>query len=120
MATSEPLVPKGLPKGSRQQVREGMQRAGIPLAPPGANGVSPTRLRPTPGGVPARSREAQALGIDLSQVTPDQFPFLADQADNQISEPTAPGTVTDALAASAQSEFAQAVMARLMSKRSGT
>ncbi len=33
MATSEPLVPTGLPYGEREQVRAQMQQAGVPLAP---------------------------------------------------------------------------------------
>lgn len=100
MATSEPLVPKGLPQGSRQQVRAGMQQAGIPLAPrQQARTPSISPQAPTPGGV-----------LDLL-TTPDDFPFLGGEDTGQA--PTAPQSVLSGLAASAQSDFARAVIARI-------
>ncbi len=49
MATSEPLVPTGLPYGERQQIEGAMQTAGLPssVPPPGASPSSPT---PSAGG----------------------------------------------------------------------
>ncbi len=110
-ATSEPLVPKGLPQGERQKVRENMVRAGVPLAPPQSGGTqsSATTLPSSGGG-------GGPLDL-LSGSDPSQFPFLADAPADQVSAEH-PQSVTQALAVSAQSDFARAVSARLA--RSGT
>lgn len=110
MATSEPLVPTGLPQGSRQEVREGMQRAGMPLAPPQLSGGSP-------GGFTS-STQAPATGstggpLDfMLEHGPEDFPFIADQQPDS-SEPAAPRSVIQALTESSQSEFGRAVAMRL-------
>lgn len=109
MATSEPLVPKGLPQGSRQEVRQGMVQAGIPLdvpkgGPRGAPGVAPV--------IPGSVGDGGVLNL-LSDNGPEAFPFIQETLPQQGSPADAPDSVVFALAASAQSEFAQAVSARL-------
>ncbi len=117
MATSEPLVPKGLPHGSRQQVREGMVQAGIPLAPPvgppGAPQVAPTRPSTLPGTV----GDSGVLGL-LSDNGPDAFPFISENVPQAGSPPSAPDSVVSALGASAQSDMARAV-STLLAQRLG-
>jgi len=111
MATSEPLVPKGLPQGSRQEVRQGMVQAGVPLDVPkggprtsGTSGTSPI--------IPGSAGDGGALNL-LSENGPEAFPFIQETLPQQGSPADAPDSVVSALAASAQSEFAQAVSARL-------
>lgn len=117
MATSEPLVPKGLPKGERQKTRSNMQRAGIPLAP--RRGQSPGGLRqasPGPATVPAGSDPVARV---LSENTPADFPFLAEPTGPEADTPppSDPQSPMSALAQSSQSTFGAAVMARLLARR---
>ena len=51
--TSEDLVPKGLPQGSRQQIRQQMQEANVPLSSEGGGGagLSPSSAAVTPTAV---------------------------------------------------------------------
>lgn len=113
MATSEPLVPKGLPKGERQRTRENMQRAGIPLAPRASG-----QRQPGPAVTPAAAHPATRI---LSENTPADFPFLSEPTEAptavETAAPSEPGSQIDALAASSQSTFGTAVMARLMARR---
>lgn len=103
MATSEDLMPKGLPQGERQNQRAGRQQAGLRLAssPGQAQGG-----RPSPGG--QQQGPGGALGLLLGN-TPEEFPFLGDEQPTQ--EAAAP--VSESLMVSGQSGFAQAVSARL-------
>lgn len=115
MASSEPLVPTGQPYGARKDTRAAMVSAGLPLAPT-PNGAS----SPQPGASGGSGRPAQAgpsgppgpLSMLLSR-SPQDFPFLAEQANQPVSSSQSPQSVSSALAASAQSSFAQAVSARL-------
>lgn len=113
MATSEPLVPKGLPQGSRQEVRQGMQQAGMPLAPP-----APQSSGGSPGGFTS-STQAPALGgtggpLDfMLEHGPEDFPFIAEQPQQDAPPPTQPRSVIQALTESSQSEFGRAVAMRL-------
>lgn len=112
MTSSESLVATGRPYGSRQQLVSDMRQAGLPLAPSDSQGVAAPqpagggRVAPQPGTPPMG-------GLALLEAnSPDAFPFLADPP------PTAEaagqtGSVMSALGASAQSSFAQAVVARL-------
>jgi len=111
MATSEPLVPKGLPQGSRQQVRQGMVQAGVPLDVPrgGTPRGAPGTLAPV---IPGSVGDGGVLNL-LSDNEPGAFPFIQERLPQQGSPPDAPDSVVSALAASAQSEFAAAVSARL-------
>lgn len=113
--TSEPLVPKGLPQGSRQRTRAAMQRANIPLSPTGDNrgGVSGAL---SPQGQPATT-DAPLAPVDLlAQTTPDDFPFIGQpQPDAQPADQ--PDSVIRGLAAGAQSTFGAAVLSRLQSRR---
>ena len=116
MATSEPLVPTNRPQGSRQETRAGMLQAGIPLAPPaepGQAGAAPPGV--PPGGPTPRS----AAALDLSQTSPDQFPFLGDNLEqpNVPAPVSEPNSVFGALALSAQSEFARAVLAQVANRQ---
>lgn len=120
MATSEPLVPNDLPYGSRQDVREGMQRAGIPTAPsslpsPAAPGGG---VRAFVTGTDAGVRPPRPDFDPLLEATPDQFPFLG-QPGEGASAPAPPdnAAVFTELAARAGSGFAQAVAARLAARR---
>ncbi len=66
--TSEDLVPKGLPQGSRQQIRKQMQEADVPLSSEGGGGaalspgaaVSPAAVAPA-----APVSRADLAGFDV-------------------------------------------------------
>lgn len=108
--TSESLVATGRPYGERQKLKAGMQQAGLPLAPSAQSGpslpapASSSRVAPQPGSAPMG-------GLSLLDRAPDDFPFLADPPPPAAAGDT--GSVMSALGASAQSTFAQAVIARL-------
>ncbi len=53
--TSEDLVPKGLPQGSRQQIRKQMQEADVPLSSEGGGGAA---LSPGAAAAPAAAAPA--------------------------------------------------------------
>lgn len=120
--SSEPLVPRNLPKGSRQQVRAGMQRAGIPLAPrqggqPSLGRSSSTQAPPPPVSASDGFNPVRLL----AEHGPGEFPFLT-QARQPATAPAqeaaaGPTSVMDALQHSANSKFATAVMMRLRSRR---
>lgn len=114
MTSSESLVPTGRPYGERQQIKADMQQAGLPLSPPAGGAPSrpgARRIAPTPG---APLAAGPAL---LDAATPDDFPFLADQPAAPELPADQPASVMGALGASAQSTFAQAVVARLIGRR---
>ncbi len=56
--TSEDLVPKGLPQGSRQQIRQQMQEANVPLSSEGGGGTTLP-----PGAAAAPSAVAPAAPV---------------------------------------------------------
>ena len=87
--TSEPLVPTGLPQGSRTSIDV------PPIGQPPNGQVQ---------GPPPSTGQAPSGPLDLlMDNTPDDFPFLGES-------PTAPAApFAQALEASAQSTFAQAV-----------
>lgn len=121
MATSQPLVPKGLPKGERQRTVENMQRAGIPLAPRTGQASAGLQASPGPAPVPAG---ADPVARVLAENTPADFPFLSQPEQAAASggatpPPAAPQSPMSALAASSQSQFGAAVMSRLLARRGG-
>lgn len=114
MTDRQPLVPDGQPYGARKATVAAMRQAGVPLAPkksksPGTGGGPPLSNAAGPGGV--RS------GVDLlADHAPSDFPFLAAGGDPQetAAQPsTEPDSPLQALAGSAQSSFAAAVLSRL-------
>lgn len=108
MATSEPLVPKGLPQGSRQAIRDARLQAGLPLDVP-QNGANP-QLSQGASSTPASPAPEGPLGLLLNN-SPDAFPFLGQ--DTPQGQPTPTTSPQESLALSAQSSFARAVSARL-------
>ena len=75
MATSEPLVPTGLPHGERQQVRAQMQEAGVPLAPPSGGSVTSLPVaRPAPPTSGSPSTADQVARFDALAGREPQFP----------------------------------------------
>lgn len=113
MAHDEPLIPKNLPQGERQKVREGMVRAGIPLGPP-ADGADTPRLAAQPRAATSSPAppDRGVLGL-LDGRSPADFPFLASPGPDRPAAADPGTSVVAALAASAQSDFARAVAARL-------
>jgi hypothetical protein len=117
--TSQDLVPTNQPYGNRQENVAAMQQGGVPTSttPP------PPPGQPSPGGggppalLPGGPSSPPMSGLDLLRGhTPADFPFIdSPQTTSQPAEE--PDSVTSALAASAQSSFARAVMARLQSRR---
>lgn len=114
MPTSEPLVPTGLPQGSRQEVRAGMQRAGLPLAPSQvSSGPEGGFTSSTPAGVPSPGGSAGAGPLDFLLTNgPEAFPFITDTPP-EVPPIEAPRSVLSALIDSSQSEFGRAVATRL-------
>lgn len=107
--TSESLVATGRPYGERQKLKAGMQQAGLPLAPVPTRPSLPT---PTSAGMAPQPGTGPIGGLALIDGhAPDDFPFLADAPPPAAAGAT--GSVMSALGASAQSTFAQAVIARL-------
>lgn len=114
MATSEPLVGTGQPYGQRQATVSAMRRADIPLnIPPKSPGGTAGTQAPPPVGAP--SSGGPVVGADLlRRTTPGDFPFITDSTAEPIAQPTAePDSPMQALAGSAQSSFALAVLSRL-------
>lgn len=114
MPTSEPLVPNDLPQGERQKVVEGMKRAGLPLAPPAGG-------RPVVGATPIRPQQLAPVADEplsgpalLAETSPGDFPFLSQPQPTPPAD--APRSPIEALAASAQSDFGRAVLARLQAR----
>jgi hypothetical protein len=113
----EDLVPTGGAYGDRQANVAAMQQADLPLASspsrppqvPGGTGGPLTTGSPPPSGAPLS-------GLDLLMGrTPADFPFVNDAA----APAPGPGQVDSpltALAASSQSTFGSAVLARLASR----
>jgi len=119
MTTSQDLVPTNQPYGNRQENVAAMQAGGIPTSttPPPPPGQPPQGPGGPPALLPGGGGGPPMSGLDLLRGhTPADFPFIGDQG---AGSPPAeePDSVTSALAASAQSSFARAVMARLQSRR---
>lgn len=112
MATSEDLVPTGLPQGQRQILRAARRRAGLNLAQPDVSGQPQGAVSSPPGSSPQTPSPAGPLGLLLAN-TPDDFPWLGDTASPVAAQASSPTSVSSALASSAQSSFARAVSARL-------
>ena len=76
MATSEPLVPTGLPYGGRQEITEAMDVAGLPrsVPSPAVPSSSPT---PTVGGGGSLADFDVLAGRAPSGVIPDAAPVDA-------------------------------------------
>lgn len=113
MPTSQPLVPTGGPYDSRQETVAMMQQADIPLAPSAASSSPP--MAPAPAGAAQSPSQpvpgAPMTGLDLLMAhTPEEFPFIGQEAAQPVGQTDSP---LAALAASAQSQFAQAVLSRL-------
>lgn len=83
MASSEDLVPKGLPQGSRQENVAAMQAAGVPLGSEAAGNElalappAPPAAPPIGGSVPARQ---QMQGFDVFS---DREPSTLPPVDSQ-------------------------------------
>ena len=109
MATEE-LVPRGLPYGEGQKIRQAKLAAGLPLE---ASPVSTAQ-----GGSPAVSRATSAAGGPrspgqiLAETTPGDFPFVTEPG--VAPPPDQPDSPLAALAVSAQSSFGKAVLSRLL------
>lgn len=91
MASSEDLVPKGLPHGERQRIEAGMQQANLPLGSSGGGGRIP--VPPTRSG-PPRSTNAAAptdplMTLDASMFSPVQAPATFEQKIEAIAQRTA-------------------------------
>jgi len=120
MPTSEDLVPNDQPQGSRQETVAGMQQAGLPLSTSPSSG-QPELPAATPASAPSQPQIGPQgppmSGLDLlAGRSPADFPFIGGE---ESGSPAAsePDSVMSALAASAQSSFAQAVLSRLQSRR---
>jgi hypothetical protein len=114
MATSEDLVGTGGAYGTRQERVAAMRAGGLPL------GSSPTSRQGarSEGGVPASPPSPGGggfrTGLDLlGQTSPEDFPFALASDAPLPAEPSAPTSPLNALAGSAQSTFALAVLSRL-------
>lgn len=114
MATSEPLVPTGMPQGTRAATRKGMITAGIPLAPQGSQRAGQARGAPVPSQRQTGGRPPSGASLDLSKLSPADFPFLSDNpAAAGVPDPST--SVIGALSATTMSEFGRAVLARIAS-----
>ena len=76
MATSEPLVPTGLPHGERQQITEAMDVAGLPRSVPSPAASSPSPTPAVGGGGSLRDFDVLA-GRDPSGVIAEAPPVAA-------------------------------------------
>ncbi len=110
MASSEDLVPKELPQGSRQEIEAAMSAAGLPLGSEGAApppvpaappSVGPVGAPPVGATVPARQQMAN-------------FDVFGDRAPNPIPAPDQRDVIDAQVRASAN-----AVMQEVFSRMSG-
>lgn len=116
MATSEPLVPTGLEYGARKEVKAGMARAGMPVAPTGQSGAASFITQTAPTARPVRP------DFDpLTEAAPDQFGFLTGGGGGGVPQPVTEtpdnAAVFAQLAANAGSGLARAVAADLAARR---
>jgi len=91
MASSEDLVPKGLPHGERQAVEAGMQQAGLPLGSSGGGGriPSPPRRSGPPRSTNAAAPTDPLTSLDASMFAPVQAPATFEQKIEAIAQRTA-------------------------------
>ncbi len=83
MASSEDLVPKELPQGSRQEIEAAMTAAGLPLGSAGA-APPPVPAAPPPAG-PVGAPPVGATVPARQQM--QNFDVLADRAPNPVAPP---------------------------------
>ena len=84
MASSEDLVPKGLPQGSRQEIEAAMTAAGLPLGSEGA-APPPVPAAPTSAG-PAGAPPVGATVPARQQM--QNFDVFGDRAPNPVAAPS--------------------------------
>lgn len=116
MPSSQDLVPTGGEYGARQETVGLMQQAGVPLASSPGSGPQPQAPISTQPGVGAPDAGGPMTGIDLLMSTaPGDFGFLGQEDPAQPA--TEPDSPVRSLAASSQSSFGAAVLARLAQRR---
>lgn len=115
MASSQDLVPTGGAYGSRQETVALMNQAGVPLNSSPTPAASPAQAGRSAPRQPVPPNAGTGGGFNpldlLGQNGPEAFPFIgAEPAVPPMAEPDSP---LAALAASSQSTFGLAVLARL-------
>lgn len=93
-----------------------MQQAGVPTGTSPAPGPRPIPSGPPPGSAGQAPSQGPLAGIDLLNATsPEDFPFIGEEVPAPSAEQ--PTSTLGALAATTQSSFAAAVLARLNQRR---